>query len=250
MAPMVWVLDLDGVVWLGAEPIPGAADAVARLRDAGQEVLFATNNAWARVADYEERLADLGIDAAGAVVTSAMAGARLLEPGERVYVIGGPGLRDAVADRGCAIVDDASCDVVISGLDRAFRYESLRIAGLAIRGGARYVLTNSDPTYPTPAGLEPGAGAIGAAIVAAGGREPQIGGKPHGAMVDMIRDRAGSDGVMVGDRTDTDGEFAAALGYRFGLVLSGVATASDVPTDPRPWLVAEDLIHLVESALA
>lgn len=248
-APMGWVLDLDGVIWLGDEPVSGAAEAVTMLRDAGEDVVFVTNNAHAQVSEREAKLAGFGIDASGAVVTAAQAGASLLEPGERVFVVGGPGLREEVTERGCTIVATADCDVVISGLDRDLTYETLRTAGLAIRGGARYVLTNPDVTFPTPHGLEPGAGAIGAAIEAAGGVAPSIGGKPEGAMVDLVRDRIGAGGVVVGDRADTDGRFAEALGYRFGLVLSGVTVEADLPVEPTPWRVASDLRALVAEVL-
>jgi 4-nitrophenyl phosphatase len=241
-------VDLDGVVRLGERPIPGAAEAVARLRAGGQQVVFATNNAYRRIADQEAALEAMGIPAAGAIVGAAQAGARLLGAGERVLVVGGPGLHEEVAARGCRIVEDGPCDAVISGLDRQLRYDDLRRATLAIRSGARWVLTNPDPTYPTPHGLEPGAGAIGAAIAAATGAEPVIGGKPEGAMVGLLRQRFGDDGVVVGDRVDTDGQFAAALGYRFALVLSGVTTDADLPVDPEPWAVAADLLAVVERA--
>jgi HAD superfamily hydrolase (TIGR01450 family) len=246
LAELPWVLDLDGVIRLGDRPVPGAAEAVARLRQAGADVVFATNNAYRRIGDQEASLEAMGIPAAGAVIGSAEAGARLLEPGERVLVVGGPGLHEAVAARGCDIVDDGPCDAVISGLDRELRYESIRRATLAIRAGARWVLTNPDRTFPTPHGLEPGAGAIGAAIAAASGAEPAIGGKPEGAMVELLRERLGPEGIVVGDRTDTDGRFATALGYRFALVLTGVTTPDDLPVDPEPWAVAPDLLALVE----
>lgn len=247
---MPWVLDLDGVIRLGEQPIDGAAEAVAMLRGAGEEVVFATNNAYRSIRDQEAALAAIGIPAAGAVVGAAQAGASLLDPDERVLVVGGPGLVEEVQARGCTIVDGGPCDAVISGLDRKFAYEDLRRAGLAIRGGARWVLTNPDPTFPTPHGLEPGAGAIGAAIRAAGGIEPVIGGKPEGAMVGLLRDRLGSEGIVVGDRVDTDGRFATALGYRFALVLSGVTTADDLPVEPDPWVVADDLLAVVRGALS
>jgi 4-nitrophenyl phosphatase len=247
---MPWVLDLDGVIRLGEQPIDGAAEAVAMLRAAGEEVVFATNNAYRSIRDQEAALDAIGIPAAGAVVGAAQAGASLLEPGERVLVVGGPGLIEEVEARGCTIVDDGPCDAVISGLDRQFHYDGLRRAGLAIRGGARWVLTNPDPTFPTPHGLEPGAGAIGAAIRAAGGVEPIIGGKPEGAMVGLLQERLGDDGIVVGDRVDTDGLFAAALGYRFALVLTGVTTRSDLPVSPEPWLVADDLLTVVRGFLA
>lgn len=246
---MPWVLDLDGVIRLGDEPIAGAAEAVALLRAAGEDVVFATNNAYRTIRDQEASLEAMGIPAAGAVVGSAQAGASLLDPSERVLVVGGPGLLEAVEARGCTVVDEGPCDAVISGLDRHFHYDGLRRAGLAIRGGARWVLTNPDHTFPTPHGLEPGAGAIGAAIRAAGGVEPQIGGKPQGAMVGLLRDRLGEDGIVVGDRMDTDGLFAEALGYRFALVLSGVTTAADLPIEPEPWVIADDLLAVVQRTL-
>ncbi len=244
---MPWVIDLDGVIWLGGQPIAGSADAVAQLRSRGEEVLFATNNAYDRIADHEAKLARAGIAAEGAVVSAAEAGASLLEPGERVVVVGGPGLREEVVRRGCEIVDGPDSDAVISGLDRELTYEKVRVAALAIRGGARYVLTNPDVTYPTPRGLEPGAGSIGALLTAAGGTEPQIGGKPEGAMVGLLRARLGDEGIVVGDRMDTDGRFALALGFRFGLVLSGVTRVEDLPVEPEPWLVAPDLLELVRA---
>lgn len=246
---MPWVIDLDGVVWLGSEPVPGAADAVRALRGAGETVVFVTNNASARVVDQEQKLASMGIPADGAVVTSAVAGASLLDPAERVFVIGGPGLHEEVRARGCEVVDGTACDAVISGLDRDLRYDALRTAGLAIRGGARWILTNPDTTFPTPGGLEPGAGAIGAAIAAASGVQPVVAGKPHGAMVDVLRSRLGGAGIVAGDRVDTDGRFAAALGYRFGLVLSGVSGIDDVPADPAPDWVADDLSAMVATVL-
>lgn len=243
---MPWVLDLDGVIRLGDQPIAGAAEAVALLRAAGEEVVFATNNAYRPIRDQEAALEAMGIPASGAVVGAAQAGASLLEPGERVLVVGGPGLVEEVQARGCTLVDDGPCDAVISGLDREFHYDALRRAGLAIRGGARWILTNPDQTFPTPHGLEPGAGAIGAAIQAAGGVMPRIGGKPEGAMVDLLRKRLGPEGIVVGDRADTDGRFAVALGYRFALVLSGVTTAEDLPVEPAPHVVAAHLLQLVQ----
>lgn len=247
---MPWVLDLDGVIRLGEQPIPGAAEAVALLHSAGEDVVFATNNAYRSVRDQEAALEAMGIPATGALLGSAEAGASLLRPGERVLVVGGPGLLEEVTARGCTRVREGPCDAVISGLDRHFDYDALRRATLAIRAGARWVLTNPDLTFPTPHGLEPGAGAIGAAIQAATGAIPEIGGKPEGAMVGLLRDRFGPDGIVVGDRADTDGLFAVALGYRFALVLSGVVTARDLPVEPAPWVVADDLLQLVHRHLA
>lgn len=246
---MGWALDLDGVIRLGKEPIPGAPEAVAQLRAAGEDVVFVTNNANRTIGYQEDQLASMGIDAAGSVVGAAVAGASLLSPGERVLVVGGDGLLEAVEARGCEMVDHGPCDTVISGLDRDFSYDKLRRAGLAIRAGARWILTNPDTTFPTGHGLEPGAGALGAAIRAAGGVDPIVAGKPAGAIVDVVRELLGPDGIVVGDRPDTDGEFAVALGYRFALVFSGVTDEDDLPVEPEPWRTAPDLRTLVDEYL-
>lgn len=246
---MPWVLDLDGVVWLGDRPIPGAAEAVALVRATGDEVVFVTNNSWSRVADQEAKLAHFGIPADGAVMTSAQAAAVSVEPGERVLVVGGPGLREEVARRGVDLVDAGPCDAVVSGVDLDFDYGVLRAASRAIRAGARWILTNDDPTYPTPTGLDPGSGAMAAAIRTASGGTPVVAGKPEGTVVALVRDRLGDRGHVVGDQPDTDGKLAAALGYDFGLVLSGVTGPGDLPLDPAPWRVADDLLDLVRSAL-
>ena len=253
---MAWVLDLDGVLWLGEQPVPGAADAVARLRAAGERVLFATNNSWGRVADQEAKLAAFGVPAQGDVVTAALAVARLVEPGARALVAGGPGITEALAARGVDVVDsrsfeptDGRVDVVVVGFHRHFDYEGLRRAAVQVAGGARFLASNDDATYPTPEGPIPGGGSIVAAIAYASGRQPEVAGKPFGPMADLIHELAGGPGVMVGDRPSTDGAFAVTLGYKFGLVLSGVTTAADLPVEPVPDFVAADLAELVGTVL-
>lgn len=243
---MPLALDLDGVMWLGATPIAGAADAVARLRAAGEEVLFCTNNSSQPVGAVVAKLERMGVAAHGAVVTSAMAVAALVEAGERVLVCAGEGVVEALEDRGAAPTRSGAADTVVVGFHRDFDYEGLRRAATAVLGGARLLATNDDPTYPTPEGPIPGGGAILAAVVAATGATPVVAGKPYEPMVALVRDRLGPDGVMVGDRPDTDGRFAVALGYRFGLVLSGVTTSAQ-GIDPVPDLVAPDLASMVEA---
>lgn len=242
---VTWVLDLDGVVWLSDEPIAGAADAVARLRARGERVLFATNNSSVRVADQEAKLERFGIPARGDVVTSAMAGARLVEPGERALVAGGPGIVEALEARGAVPVRDGDAEVVIVGFHRDFDYEGLRIAVRAIQRGARLIATNDDATYPTPDGPIPGGGAIVAAVSYASGVQPVVAGKPHQPMAELIRAIGGSTGTVVGDRPETDGAFARTLGYAFALVLTGVTQEADLPVDPVPDEVAASLAALV-----
>ncbi len=252
----VWVIDLDGVVWLADRPIAGASAAVSRLQAAGHRIAFVTNNSSVTVADQEAKLAAHGIDGAGLVVTSAQAVAGLVSPGERALCCGGPGLAEALAVRGAAVVAgdgggarDVEVDVVVVGLHRDFDYERLRVAAGAVRRGARLLASNADATFPTPAGLVPGAGAILAAVETASGQRGVVAGKPHPPMVEHLRALLGPVGTVVGDRVDTDGSLARALGWRFALVLSGVTTAVEPGAEPVPDVVAPTLAALVDDEL-
>jgi 4-nitrophenyl phosphatase len=245
---MPFALDLDGVVWLADEPLPGASEAVGRLRATGEPIVFVTNNSSVPVGLVEAKLARQGIPADGDVVTSAMAAAGLVQPGERVLVCAGPGVAEALDARGAEAVRDGDADAVIVGFHLDFDYERLRIAARAVRRGARLLATNDDASYPTPDGPIPGGGAILAAVQTATGAPVEIAGKPHGPMAELVRARLGASGVMVGDRPDTDGRFARALGYRFALVHTGV-TPAGVDVDPAPDLSAPDLASLVTDLL-
>jgi 4-nitrophenyl phosphatase len=246
------VCDLDGVVWLADTVIPGSPEAVARLRAAGRRVVFVTNNSFSSVAVVEEKLGRMGIPARGDVVTSAMAAARLVRAGERVLLCGGPGAEEELLRQGATVVrrTDEPVDVVVVGFHRDADYEEIRQASTAVRRGARLIGTNDDATYPTPDGPIPGCGAILAAVATAAGVTPVVAGKPYPAMVDLLRSIVSEGDVLaVGDRLDTDGRLARAMGARFGLVLTGV-TSGSTPLDPRPDRVAADLAALVDAELS
>lgn len=247
---MAWVLDLDGVVWLDDQPLAGAAEAVARLRDAGERVVFVTNNSSVRVDDQEAKLASQGIPAAGDVITSAAVAVGLVEPGERVFLCAGPGVEEAVLARGAVPVRGGDADAVIVGFHRDFDYDEMDRASRAVRRGARLIGTNDDATYPTPDGPVPGNGSILAAVATASGVAPVVAGKPYAPMADYVRALVGPTGVAVGDRADTDGRFARALGFEWVLVLTGVTRPADLPVDPTPDRVALDLADAVDAALA
>jgi glycerol-1-phosphatase len=239
-APVRTVLvDLDGVVWLSGAAIRGSPEAVTRLREGGRRVVFVTNNSNPVVADHVRALAAIGIPASGDVVTSAQAAALLVEPGARVLVCGGRGIDEALVQRGAVTVDGTQAEAVIVGFHREFDYERLRIAATTVRAGARLIGTNDDATYPTPDGPIPGGGSILAAVSVASGATPEVAGKPHQPMVALVRTVLGdafdpATTVMVGDRPDTDGRFARALGCRFALVRSGVTPPGvAVTTDPE-----------------
>jgi 4-nitrophenyl phosphatase len=230
----VVLCDLDGVVWLARRSIPGAPEAIERIRESGRRVLFVTNNSMATVADVVGALDGIGIPAAGDVLTSAQAAAFLLVPGEQVFVAGGAGVREAVQARGAVVGGADGADAVIVGLHHDFDYRALEMANAAIRAGARFIATNDDATFPTPNGPVPGAGSLVAAVRTASETEPIVAGKPHQPMADLVADRCGSGytpsrTVVVGDRASTDGRFAATLGCRFVLVRTGVTPAGGTP---------------------
>ncbi len=144
--PSAWILDLDGVVWTGADPIAGSAEAIDRLQAEGLPTLFVTNNSFSRISELEDKLARFGVRADGMVVSSAAAAASLLESDTRAFVLGGPGVMDALDDRGVESVGAAEAehdgvDAVVVGLDWGLSYGRLSAAVLAIRAGARFIAT-------------------------------------------------------------------------------------------------------------
>lgn len=250
---MTWVLDCDGVIWLGDEAIPGAPEAVERLRSEGERVVFITNNSYPVRADHLAKLERLGMPTAdGDLFTSAGAAATLVEAGERALVLGGPGILEALGARGAEAVQPGTPEakepvaVVVVGFDLQFDFGRLAAATRALRAGARLVATNDDATFPTTTGLLPGAGSFVAAVARAGGVEPEIAGKPNAPLVQLVQESLGDVDLVVGDRPSTDGALATRLSARFGLVLSGVTPAGHGPLTPEPWAEAGDLAELVE----
>ncbi len=241
-----WILDLDGVVWLSDQPIAGSARAVERLRQAGRPVLFATNNADPTIDQLLGRLGRAGIPATvDEIVTSGQASAALLQPGDRALACGGEGLVEALTARGVDVVDRGPADAVVVGMTRAFDYDLLTTAALAVRAGARLIGTNEDPTHPTPAGLFPGSGALIAAVATAAETPAVMAGKPHPPMAALLQARAPVIEWVVGDRPATDGRLARRLGAPFALVLSGVIAADHGPLDVDPDEESPDLGELV-----
>jgi HAD superfamily hydrolase (TIGR01450 family) len=250
---VAWILDLDGVVWLSDDPIPGSAEAVARLRDAGHRVLFLTNNSGPRVGHLAEKLNAFDVPAEpDDIVTSAQAAASLVEPASTVLVCAGEGVEEALEARGARTVDTGPADAVVVGFHRHFDYGRLNAAFRAVHDGARLIGTNDDPTYPTPDGPVLVGGSLLAAVATAAGVTPEVAGKPNAAMAEVLRARLGDDvegAVLVGDRPSTDGLMARRLGLSFALVLSGVT--GEAPTgDATADMVAPDLARLVERELA
>ncbi|HVA74829.1 MAG TPA: HAD-IIA family hydrolase [Acidimicrobiales bacterium] len=248
---MLWVLDLDGVVWLAGSAIEGSAGAVERLRAAGESVAFVTNNSTPNLARYVRMLAGVGLEVdEQELVTSAQAAASMLVEGSTAVCVGGDGLAEALVQRKVNLVDAGSRpDSVVVGRTVALDFVELAAAARAIREGSRFIATNTDATFPTPHGLEPGAGALVAYLEVASGVKAEPAGKPAAPMADLLLARFGPPGIVVGDRPDTDGRFAQRLGVDFALVLTGVTSKADLPVEPEPALVAEDLAGVVAEKL-
>jgi len=256
----VVVFDMDGVLWTMEEPLPHAAEAVARCRHAGCAVCFLTNNSSQTRAAYVAKLGRFGIPAnEDEVVTSAYATATILaaeKPGATVVMIGEDGLRQELESAGLLIVpyrEGDRVDYVVVGWDRGLTYDKLAQAHAAIvRGGARFVATNRDVTYPAEGGRTlPGGGSIVAAVEASTGVTPRTIGKPEPHTLQWILDTAKcppDQCLVVGDRLDTDIALGRKLGTQTALVLTGVSTraeAESAPLDRRPDYIWPDLSALV-----
>ena len=249
------VLDLDGVLYRGNQTVPGAPEAIERLRAAGKRVLFLTNNATRTESEVIAKLQRHGVDATpDEILTSARVTTDLLLErdlgGSTVYLIGGNGIRSALEEAGFVLLDgdDASnAEIVVIGSDRSFDWDAMRIASEAVRRGARFIATNSDPTLPTPDGLVPGAGAIIAAVEVASGRTAEVVGKPELPMMRAAAARLpGATAIgIVGDQPITDLDGGRAMGWTTILVLSGVVGAEQVEKlEPQPDVVVADLAAL------
>ncbi len=252
----LWILDLDGVLWLSGQPIGDVARAVTRLRSVGASVLFATNNSDPTVDVFVARLAKVGIEAAPEeVVSSAQAVTQLVPSGSRVKVLAGVGVVEALTAHGVVVADDGPFDGAVVGWSREFNFDALTAIADAARSSGVLVGTNEDPTHPTPSGLAPGSGALLAAVAVASGVTPQVAGKPHEAMVRLIEQRrdercAGATMVMVGDQPGTDGRLAERLDIPFALVDSGVTPAHQAVTDVPVAIRRATFVELVDEVWA
>jgi HAD superfamily hydrolase (TIGR01457 family) len=247
------LFDLDGVLYRGDEPVPGAPETIGALRVTGARIVFLTNNSSRTPEQVSTKLGAMGMPSAPAeVVTSATATADLLASrgGGTAFVMGGDGVVGALTDAGLHVLDGEpdAADLVVVGIDDDLTYASLRTACVLVRRGARLVATNADPTFPASGGeLWPGAGALVAAITTATGVEAEVVGKPHAPLFHAALRRAGgTTPLVIGDRLDTDIAGASALGWDSLLVLSGVSTEEELADSPfRPTYVAPDVSALL-----
>jgi glycerol-1-phosphatase len=248
-----FLFDLDGVLYRAGEPVPGAAEAVARLRAGGKGLAFVTNNSSRTPEEVATRLRRAGVEAAPEEVeTSALSTADVLAERRvrEAFVVGEGGLRTALAARGIALLDGdpETAEAVVVGWDRGADYAKLKTASLLVQRGAAFLATNADASYPAPDGLWPGAGALLAAIETTTGVRAEVIGKPHAPIFRAALARAGGGRpLVIGDRLDTDIAGAERLGWASFLVLSGISGRADLDGSPyRPDFVGDDLGSLFD----
>jgi len=252
------MLDLDGVVYRGSDPIAGVADALATATQKGLRLAYITNNASRTAQAVAEKLRGMGLPDVidDDVVTSAQAVAHLmadaLPAGATVLLVGGDGLRAPLEARGlvCVTSLDDSPVAVVQGFHADIGWSDLAEASYAIQSGLPWYASNTDMTVPTARGIAPGNGSLVQAVRNATGAEPIVAGKPEKALFDETIARVGGERpLMVGDRLDTDIDGAINAGIDSLVVLTGVSSLSEVAAAPkghRPTFVSADLRGLDE----
>lgn len=249
------MLDLDGVVYIGDEAVPGAPDHLARARKSGVHLAFITNNASRPPEVVADKLTGLGIEASGGdVVTSAQAAAHVLldrfGEGALIAVLGAAGLGAAVTEAGLVPgeVHDEDAVALVSGYGPDVPWRDIMRAAVRVRSGLPWVASNTDLTLPTPEGIAPGHGVLVRMLSGFAGVAPIVAGKPERPLLaETVRRLGGERPLMIGDRLDTDIEGAHRADVDSLLVLTGVTGLDElVAATPveRPTYLARDLAGL------
>lgn len=253
-----FVLDMDGVLYRGGAPLPGARELLFALRQHGCGVAFMSNNSAPTRRQYLQKLHRMGIEAReGEIIPSSLIAASYLRRkggSFRLFVIGEAGLREELALANMSIIEtplqQEGVDYVVVGMDREFSYQKMRTAMRYILGGAGFIGTNPDISFPEETGLSPGAGALIAGIEKATGVPPIILGKPYPEALKLLLALTGfhrETTVMVGDRLDTDIVMAREAGMFSVLVLTGVTQKEFFNDDILgPDMIVHDLWELME----
>ncbi len=247
------IIDMDGVLYRGDQPMPRLREFFAFLRERPIPFILATNNSTRTPQEYADKLAGMGVVVSPAeILVSGQATARFLAreypKGTRVHVFGMPALKQAMTDEGFILADD-EVQLVVASMDRGVTYEKLKRATLLIRGGARFIATNLDPTNPSEEGLLPGTGSMIAALATASETRPTAIGKPEPTMYHLAMEQMSArpeTTAAIGDRVDTDILGGKKAGLITICVLSGSserAEAEAIGTD----LIFDDIAHLLET---
>lgn len=249
------LLDLDGVVYLGAQAIQHAVESINKLSSEGIKVGYVTNNSSRKPETIAKQLSDFGLSVdSNQVIGSARAGAKMLAervpPGARVLVVGGEGLRSEVEALGFEVVSKADQNpaAVIQGFAPDVGWTHLAEASFAIQRGALWLATNQDWTIPREGGVAPGNGTLVSAVHTAVGILPDFAGKPFAPIFQSALDQLQiSKPLFVGDRLDTDIRGANNFGMASACVMTGVASRRELigaRSEDRPTYIIEDLRSL------
>lgn len=248
-----YLIDLDGTMYRGNEPIDGAAKFIDTLNKKGNPYLFLTNNSTSTQKSVARKLTSMGIDTtADHVFTSSIATAKYIKQQKahaRCMVIGEEGLHDAIENEGLRLAD-TTCDYVVIGLDREISYEKLVQACLAIREGAVFVSTNGDIAIPTERGFLPGNGALTSVITVSTGVQPIFIGKPEQIIMDEALDVLGvakKDTLMVGDNYQTDILAGINAGIDTLMVFTGITSFREYPKlKTKPTYNVQNLVEWIK----
>jgi 4-nitrophenyl phosphatase len=260
------IIDMDGVLWHGAKPMPGLLDFFQMLEKRRLRYILATNNASHTPAQYVDKLAAMGINISEhQIVTSGTATAAYLaernDPAAtRVFIVGEDGLRLPLLQYGFTLTDlyeinnpaspKAGADIVICGKDETLTWDKLATATLNLRAGAQFIGTNGDTTLPTELGVIHGNGAILAALQTATGMAPTIIGKPEPIIYRQalrLLEVTADETLAIGDRLETDILGAHRAGLRSIMVLTGISSREDLNgSDYQPTWVMQDISEITQ----
>jgi NagD protein len=249
--PKSYLIDMDGVLVQGSQPVPGANEFIGRLRERGIKFLVLTNNPIYTPRDLAARLGRIGLEVpTESIYTSSLATASFLHdqhPRGSAFIIGDSGLSSALHDAGYIITEHAP-DYVVVGETTSISYERLTTAVRLVAGGARFVATNPDVSGPGDGGIVPACGAIAALISSATGVRPYFIGKPNPLMMrTALRalEAHSEESLMIGDRMDTDIIGGTESGLQTILVLTGVTRREDVERYPyRPTYIYDSVADI------
>lgn len=255
-----FLIDLDGVVYVGDKPTEGAVETLNHLREIGKKIVFITNDPRSSAKEYYRKLKGFGVNTSEEeIITSAMAIAHHIKYHHQnlhdmsAYVIGSNSLKEEICNTGLYVHYDEegkNADFVICGGHPEFHYDEMKIAALAVRNGARFFATNRDPSYPTPEGHVPATGAMLASIEVACGKKAIVVGKPEVIIFEVAMAKHNlnlTNGVaMIGDRLDTDILGGKNAGIKTILALSGSTNLDDISkSEVKPDYVINDLRDLL-----
>lgn len=247
----LFVLDMDGTIYLGDKILPGAIEFVKTARETGRKVVFFTNNASKNPNNYVEKLNRMGFGATREdVVTAGDVTIEYLKrhrPGEAVYLVGTPALENSFIENGIELSENAN--IVVSSFDTTLTYEKLVTSCDLIRNGADFYCTHPDFNCPTETGFIPDSGAIAALITASTGATPKYFGKPYKETADMISELFGysfDETAIVGDRLYTDIALGKNNGLLSVLVLTGETKIEDVNEENAPDIILDGIGEILK----